>query len=440
MRVSVIGCGYLGAVHAASMAELGHDVVGVDVDAGKVAKLASGRSPFVEPGFPELLARGVGSGRLRFTTDFAAIEGAQVHFVGVGTPQRDAGGAADLRYLDSALDSMVPHLGRAGAKPEIVVGKSTVPVGTAAKVAERLAGSGAELVWNPEFLREGFAVQDTLSPNRMVYGLSPDPQVAAATRAVLDDVYRAILDAGVPRLLMDYQTAELVKVAANAFLATKISFINAMAQVCDAAGGDVTALAQAIGLDDRIGRKFLRAGIGFGGGCLPKDIRAFQARARELGVGPALAFLADVDHVNDDVRHSVLATARELAGDLAGARIAILGAAFKPDSDDMRNSPALDLAQQFRAAGAAVAITDPAAGPVLRARGESRFQLAASAADAVRGADVTVLATEWKQFKDLDPSALAPLARRRIVIDGRNVLDPQRWKAAGWTYRGIGRR
>ncbi|WP_147680518.1 UDP-glucose/GDP-mannose dehydrogenase family protein [Actinomyces ruminicola] len=440
MRISVIGCGYLGAVHAASMAELGHTVVGVDVDARKVELLSQGKAPFFEPGFEEILQRNVQSGRLSFSTDYAAIAGAQVHFIGVGTPQSETG-AANLTYVDAAVDGMLPHLGKCTDGPEIVAGKSTVPVGTAARLAERIAPTGVALVWNPEFLREGFAVQDTLAPDRMVYGLPADEQAAAAAQAVLDELYRPIIDAGKPRLVMDYQTAELVKISANAFLATKISFINAMAQICDAADADVTALAGAIGLDERIGKRFLRAGIGFGGGCLPKDIRAFQARAHELGVGESLGFLAEVDKVNDAVRRSVVDTARRLLGeDLAGKRVAVLGAAFKPDSDDMRNSPALDLAQELVDLSASVVVVDPAAGPILADREDLPYEVADSIEAALTGADLVVLGTEWKQFTTFDPARAAELVARRIVIDGRNALPREDWKAAGFTYAGIGRR
>lgn len=440
MRLSVIGCGYLGAVHAASMAELGHTVVGVDVDAHKVELLSQGRAPFFEPDFEEILRRNVESGRLTFTTDYAAIAGAQVHFIGVGTPQSETG-AANLTYVDAAVAGMLPHLGQCTDGVEVVAGKSTVPVGTAARLAEQIAPTGVTLVWNPEFLREGFAVKDTLDPDRMVYGLPDDEQAAADAQAVLDELYRPIIEAGKPRLVMDYQTAELVKISANAFLATKISFINAMAQICDAAGADVTALAGAIGLDDRIGKRFLRAGIGFGGGCLPKDIRAFQARANELGVGQALGFLAEVDKVNDAVRHSVVDTARRLLGEeLEGKRVAILGAAFKPDSDDMRNSPALDLAQEFVGLSASVVVMDPAAGPILADRDGLPYEIADSIEEALKDADLVVLGTEWKQFTAFAPAKAAELVARRIVIDGRNALPREAWKDAGFTYVGIGRR
>ena len=422
------------------MAELGHDVVGVDVDAHKVELLSNGQPPFFEPELENLLARNVEAGRLTFTQDFSAIEGAQIHFIGVGTPQSESG-AADMTYVDAAVTSMLPHLGHCTSGPEVVVGKSTVPVGTASRLAQTIEPTGALLVWNPEFLREGFAVQDTLHPDRMVYGLPDDPGAASKAQEAMDAVYEQILISGTPRLLMDYATAELVKISANAFLATKISFINAMAQVCDAAGANITALAQAIGMDDRIGRRFLRAGIGFGGGCLPKDIRAFRARADELGVGDALTFLAEVDKVNDTMRAGVIRTARELLGDhLTGATVTVLGAAFKPDSDDMRNSPALDLAVELARLAKRVVVHDPAAGPILAERSNHPYEVVLSTHSALEGTDLVLIGTEWREYRDLDPAHVADLARTRCVIDGRNCLDAQAWKAAGWNYRGIERR
>ena len=440
MRLSVIGCGYLGAVHAASMAELGHDVVGVDVDAHKINLLSNGRAPFFEPELEGLLTRNVEAGRLTFTQDFSAIEGAQVHFIGVGTPQSESG-AADMTYVDAAVTSMLPHLGHCTSGLEVVAGKSTVPVGTASRLSRLIGPTGAVLLWNPEFLREGFAVQDTLRPDRMVYGLPENPDAAGRAQETMDAVYAQILAAGTPRLVMDYATAELVKISANAFLATKISFINAMSQVCDAAGANVTALAEAIGMDDRIGRRFLRAGIGFGGGCLPKDIRAFQARAGELGVGDALAFLAEVDRVNDTMRAGVIRTVRKLLGEhTSAATVTVLGAAFKPDSDDMRNSPALDLAVELSGMVERVVVHDPAAGPILAKRTNRPYEVAASAQSALEGTDLVIIGTEWREYRDLDPAQAAGLVRTCYVIDGRNCLDAQAWKAAGWSYRGIGQR
>ena len=441
MQISVIGCGYLGAVHAASMAELGHDVVGIDVDEAKVALLAQGRAPFHEPGFADILQRNVAAGRLRFSTDMAEVAGAKVHFIGVGTPQQAGSYAADMSQVNGSVAALLPHLAPTEDGPPVVVGKSTVPVGTAAGIAEQVAAAGGVLVWNPEFLREGFAVQDTISPDRMVYGLSADPQAAARGQALLDEVYDDLLNRQqIPRLLTDYPTAELVKVAANSFLATKISFINAMAELCEATGADVTQLAKAIGHDDRIGSKFLRAGVGFGGGCLPKDIRAFMARAEELGVDEALGFLREVDSINDRRRDHVISLATDLlGGTVAGATVAVLGAAFKPDTDDMRNSPALDIASRLAAAGARVVVTDPQAGPVLAGQDHHDFTVAPTAQEAMTGADIVLLLTEWREFSQLDPVATVSLPSRPAIIDGRNVLDPAQWRAAGWTYHGMGR-
>ena len=434
MKISVIGCGYLGAVHAACMAEIGHEVVGIDVDGPKVEALNRGEAPFFEPGFTELL-QGVSS-RLHFSTDISEAQSATVHFITVGTPQ-SASGAADMTYVDQAVEGLLPLLGPG----DLVVGKSTVPVGTAARLRERIQGTGAHLMWNPEFLREGFAVSDTLSPDRLVYGVAPGEDHLVE---VLDEVYRPILDKGTPRLVMDFATAELVKVAANSFLATKISFINAMAEIAEVVGADVTALADAIGHDERIGRRFLNAGIGFGGGCLPKDIRGFVSRAHELGVGHAVAFLEDVDQINLRRRSRVVEVLSEELGGLAGRTIAVWGLAFKPDSDDIRDSPALDIAENLARLGAHVVAYDPEAmGPAARrveASGLSAgVTFAPSATEATLGADALVVATEWAQFRNADPHAL-PGDAGRLVVDGRNCLDPRHWQDAGWTYIGMGRR
>ncbi|MFF2493286.1 UDP-glucose dehydrogenase family protein [Agromyces sp. NPDC058064] len=432
MRISVIGCGYLGAVHASAMAELGHHVIGVDVDPSKIAALAGGRPPFFEPGLAEILASATATGRLRFSTDIADAADAEVHFLAVGTPQAADSNAADLRYVDAAFDALVPHL----AEGALVVGKSTVPVGTAGRLAERLAelAPHAALAWNPEFLREGFAVRDTLEPDRLVYGVGDDHAAS-----VLDQVYRAAIEAGTPRIVTDYATAELVKVAANAFLATKISFINAMSEIADASGADVTALADAIGHDARIGRRFLNAGVGFGGGCLPKDIRAFTARAEELGRGEALAFLREVDAINLRQRQRAVDLAvAALDGSVHRKRIAVLGVTFKPESDDVRDSPALDVAVQLKGLGAEVVATDPEGVDNARAR-HPQLDYVTSTREALRGADLVVLVTEWREYRALDPVETARLVAGRRIIDGRNVLDAAAWRAAGWEYRGIGR-
>ncbi|WP_298461452.1 UDP-glucose/GDP-mannose dehydrogenase family protein [uncultured Cellulomonas sp.] len=436
MRISVIGCGYLGAVHAAAMAQLGHEVVGVDVDAAKVEALSQARAPFFEPGLPELLADTAASGRLRFTTDMSEIAGAQVHFICVGTPQKRGEFGADLKYVDAAFEAALPFLGA----DDVVVGKSTVPVGTAERLAERLAESGstATLVWNPEFLREGFAVKDTLHPDRLVYGV-PSGEAGDHAKAALDEVYATPLSEGIPLIVTDYATAQLVKVAANSFLATKISFINAMAELCEATGADVTSLADAIGHDARIGRRFLNAGLGFGGGCLPKDIRAFMARAGELGVDQALSFLREVDSINMRRRVRTVDLAREVCdGSIVGRRVAVLGASFKPDSDDVRDSPALSVAAQMQLQGARVVVTDPEAIDNARAKWPD-LAFAETAEEAATGADVVLLATEWAEYRNLDPEKLATVVRSRNIVDGRNVLDPAAWRAAGWTYRALGR-
>ncbi|MBD1593417.1 UDP-glucose/GDP-mannose dehydrogenase family protein [Arthrobacter sp. S1_S22] len=436
MRISVIGCGYLGAVHAACMAKLGHEVIGIDVDNQKIDALSAGSAPFYEPGLEELLKNVQDTGRLTFTTDMSAAAGSAVHFVCVGTPQKKGENAADLKYVDAAVESLLPFL----SAGDVVVGKSTVPVGTAGRLATLVQGKEPEahLVWNPEFLREGHAVADTLHPDRLVYGVSGGSEEHPAV-ALLDEVYAAPLTSGTPRLVTDHPTAELVKTAANSFLATKISFINAMAELCDAAGADITRLADAIGLDDRIGRKFLNAGIGFGGGCLPKDIRAFMARAGELGADQALTFLREVDAINMRRRTRVVELTRDLCdGTLLGKKIAVLGAAFKPESDDVRDSPALSIAAQLQLQGAVVTVTDPKA----LANAALRFpelQYELDTENAVTAADAILLLTEWREYRDLDPYALAGLVRNARILDGRNVLDPTKWRAAGWAYKGLGR-
>ncbi|MBN9224454.1 MAG: UDP-glucose 6-dehydrogenase [Microbacterium sp. SCN 70-27] len=433
MRLSVIGCGYLGAVHAAAMASIGHEVVGIDVDADKVAALSRGEAPFFEPGLPEFLTEGVASGRLTFTTDMSAAAGAKVHFVGVGTPQQRDGYAADLTYVNAAIDALLPHL-RPG---DIVAGKSTVPVGTAAGLAPRVAETGATLVWNPEFLREGFAVKDTIDPDRLVVGLTPGHEEAAD---VLREVYAPAVAKGTPFIVTDLATAELVKVAANAFLATKISFINAMAEIAEVTGADVTQLADAIGHDVRIGRRFLGAGIGFGGGCLPKDIRAFSARAEELGRGESVAFLRQVDEINLRRRdRAVQLVVEGLGGQVFEKKVAVLGAAFKPYSDDIRDSPALDVAVRLHGLGARVVVTDPEA-LANAARVHPQLTYEASRDEAIRDADAIVLVTEWDEYRrELSPEHASSLTSGRVVVDGRNGWDAAAWRAAGWRYLGMGR-
>ena len=432
LKLSVVGCGYLGATHAACMSSLGFEVIGVDTDPEKIALLSKGELPFYEPGLDSLLATEIKTGRLTFTTDFSAAADADVHFICVGTPQSKDGLAADLTYVKSAVAAIAPYL----KNGSLVVGKSTVPVGTAQGLREQLAQSApqSDLAWNPEFLREGFAVEDTLTPNRLVVGVAND-----RAEEVLKEVYKPIIDLGTPWIRADLPTSELVKVAANSFLATKISFINAMAEVCEAAGGDVTVLAKAIGYDPRIGNRFLQAGIGFGGGCLPKDIRAFMARAEELGAKQALEFLREIDAINLRARQRVIDVVRaELTEDLTAYKIAVLGAAFKPDSDDVRDSPALDIAAQLQAAGADVVVHDPKAIENARKR-FPKLGFAASVEECVKDSDLILHLTEWREYRELDPKALASLVKKKIVIDGRNALDRDKWRSSGWQFHALGR-
>jgi UDPglucose 6-dehydrogenase len=441
LNLTVIGTGYLGATHAAAMAELGFEVLAFDIDPAKTETLATGHGPMFEPGLDELLTRHVAglpgsTGRLRFTTSWQELaDFGDVHFVCVNTPQKRGEYACDMSYVESAFDALAPLLER----PALVVGKSTVPVGSAARLAERLAalapaGEAVELAWNPEFLREGFAVADTLHPDRIVVGVRGE-----RAESLLRQVYATPIAEGTPFIVADYPTAELVKNAANSFLSTKISFINAMAEVCEAAGGDVVKLAEALGHDERIGSKYLRAGIGFGGGCLPKDIRAFMARAGELGADQALTFLREVDSINMRRRGHMVDLARAACGGgFLGKRIAVLGATFKPDSDDVRDSPALNVAGQIHLQGAQVTVYDPK-GMDNAAKVFPTLGYAPSALEAVRGAHVVLHLTEWREFRDLDPAALAEVAADRHVLDGRNALDPALWRKAGWTFRALGR-
>jgi UDPglucose 6-dehydrogenase len=432
LKLSVIGTGYLGATHAACMASLGFDVIGFDTEASKIELLSKGKVPFYEPGLEELLSEQIKSGRLTFTNSVADLADADVHFICVGTPQIKNGNAADLTYVNSALEAIAKLVKPGG----LVVGKSTVPVGTATRLRNRLLelNPKADLAWNPEFLREGFAVEDTLRPNRLVVGVVND-----SAEQILKEVYATNLNDKTPWVRADLPTAELVKVAANSFLATKISFINAMAEICEAAGGDVTVLAKAIGYDPRIGSRFLQAGIGFGGGCLPKDIRAFMARAEELGASQAVEFLKEIDAINLRARQRVIELVRkDLSDDLQGKKVAILGAAFKPDSDDVRDSPALDIAAQIQAAGAVVTVHDPKA----IANAQKRFPALNFADDVnatLKDAEIVLHLTEWKIYREIDPIKVKSIVKNPIIIDGRNALDRDLWQSAGWKFRALGR-
>ena len=432
LKLSVIGTGYLGATHAACMASLGFEVIGFDTEVSKIDLLSKGKVPFYEPELEELLSDQIKSGRLTFTNNVADLADADVHFICVGTPQIKNGNAADLTFVNSALESIAKYVKPGG----LVVGKSTVPVGTATKLRNRLLelNPKADLAWNPEFLREGFAVEDTLRPNRLVVGVEND-----SAEQLLKEVYATNLKDKTPWVRADLPTAELVKVAANSFLATKISFINAMAEICEAAGGDVTVLAKAIGYDPRIGSRFLQAGIGFGGGCLPKDIRAFMARAEELGASQAVEFLKEIDAINLRARQRIIELVRkDLSDDLQGKKVAILGAAFKPDSDDVRDSPALDIAAQIQAAGAIVTVHDPKA----IANAQKRFpglNFADDVNTTLKDAEIVLHLTEWKIYREIDPVKVKSIVKNPIVIDGRNALDRELWKSAGWKFRALGR-
>jgi UDPglucose 6-dehydrogenase len=432
LKLSVIGTGYLGATHAACMASLGFEVIGFDIEASKIDLLSKGKVPFYEPELEELLSEQIKSGRLTFTNNITDLAEADVHFICVGTPQVKNGNAADLTYVNSALESIAKFVKPGG----LVVGKSTVPVGTATKLRNRLLelNPKADLAWNPEFLREGFAVEDTLRPNRLVVGVVND-----SAEQILKEVYANNLTEKTPWVRADLPTSELVKVAANSFLATKISFINAMAEICEAAGGDVTVLAKAIGYDPRIGSRFLQAGIGFGGGCLPKDIRAFMARAEELGASQAVEFLKEIDAINLRARQRIIELVRkDLADDLRGKKVAILGAAFKPDSDDVRDSPALDIAAQIQAAGAVVTVHDPKA----IANAQKRFPALNFADDVnatLKDSEIVLHLTEWKIYREIDPVKVKSIVKNPIIIDGRNALDRDLWQSAGWKFRALGR-
>jgi len=435
-RITVLGTGYLGATHAACLAELGFQVLGVDISEAQVNALAKGNLPFHEPGLEDLLRGGVESGRLRFSTSYAeAAEFGDVHFVCVGTPQRADSDAADLSHVLACVDALAPRLTR----PCLVVGKSTVPVGTSEMLAERLArlapvGAAAEVAWNPEFLREGHAVADTMQPDRIVVGVR-SPQA----EALLREVYAGPLAAGVPFLVTGLPTAELVKVAANAFLATKVSFINAMAEVCEAVGADVVPLAKALSHDERIGGRFLVPGLGFGGGCLPKDIRAFGARTRELGITSVGSLLGEVDAINLRRRARMVDLALELVGgSLEGRAVGVLGCSFKPNSDDIRDSPALDVAGTVHGLGARVTVYDPAATDRARLV-HPELEYAGSLLEVADGADVLLLLTEWREFIEADPRVVGKIVAQRNIADGRSALDADRWRGAGWQYRALGR-
>ncbi|MBS1691333.1 MAG: UDP-glucose/GDP-mannose dehydrogenase family protein [Actinobacteria bacterium] len=435
MKISVIGTGYLGAVHAACMAKIGHDVVAFDTNPARIEALSNGTAPFYEPGLEDLLTSVLATGRLKFT-NYAeeAIADAAVHFICVGTPQQPGSEAADLKYVNSAFQLVLDHANCDG----LVVGKSTVPVGTAQRLQSAVssgpASSQLEVAWNPEFLREGTAIEDTLRPDRLIFGVESE-----YGEKLLLDVYSSLIDGGVPYLTTNLPTSEMVKVAANSFLATKISFINAMAEICEIADADVVTLSRALGYDDRIGRRFLNAGLGFGGGCLPKDIRAFGARAGELGASDAVSFLREVDKINMRRREkAVTVAARLVGGSFLGVNVAVLGAAFKPNSDDVRDSPALNVAAAIHLKGASVRVHDPKAVPNARAQFPT-LTYCETVTAACANADLIVLATEWEDYRAIDPVAFRSVVRTPRLLDTRNAVDSEFWTNAGWQVYALGR-
>ncbi|MFI5696049.1 UDP-glucose dehydrogenase family protein [Kribbella sp. NPDC051586] len=436
LRIAVIGTNYLGANTAAGMAEFGFDVIGVEIDEHRLKLLNDGKAPLYEPGLDPLLKKHVDSGRLRFTKDYHEIaDWADVHFVCVGTPQLEGSEAADLAQVHSVVDMLAPLL----TKPALVVGRSTVPVGTSKIVearfhAEAPAGTAIEIAWQPEFLREAHGVDDTLHPDRLVFGVQSE---AAETR--LRQVFATPIGEGTPVVVCNLPTAELVKGGANAFLATKISFINALAEMADATGADVTLLADALGHDKRIGRGMLNAGPGYGGGCLPKDLRAFMHRAGELGVEEVITFLREVDDINQHRRAGIVDLTHEmLGGEWVGKNVTVLGAAFKAGTDDVRDSPALDVAGRIQLHGANVTVYDPEAMENAR-RVRPTLRYAPTAVEACRDAHAVLHLTEWPEFRKLDPAALREIVSSPVLVDARLNMDADAWRAAGWTYRAPGK-
>jgi UDPglucose 6-dehydrogenase len=427
----VIGCGHLGAVQAACMADIGHEVLGVDIDEDKTEMLNSGKAWFHEPGLDEMLSRNIAAGRLRFTTSSAAAaEFATIHFLGVATPGLPAG-TYDLSQLEMAVAELAQHI----TGPAVIIGKSTVPPGTTAslgKITAAVCRHSIEFAWNPEFLREGCAIQDTLAPDRIVIGAASDAE------AVLRDIYRPLTDAGTPLVVTDFATAELVKGAANAFLATKISFINSMADICRIVGGDARALAEALGMDPRIGKSFLNAGIGYGGGCLPKDVRGLAAFADQVGVHKTSELLMAVDGFNTARRADVVRLVGEAAAggpvpsqSHARKRIAVWGAAFKPGIDDVRDSPSLDIACRLHDLGAHVTVYDPVAiGNALEVSPQLTY--ADSALEAARDADAVLVATAWPEFADISPFATKAVGASLTIVDACQGIDSNAWREAGW--------
>ena len=433
MRIAMIGTGYVGLVSGACFADFGHHVVCVDKDPAKIAALDAGVMPIWEPGLEALVKANVDRGRLKFTTELeAGIAGAEAVFIAVGTPSRRGDGHADLTFVYAA----VRELARALTGPVVVVTKSTVPVGTGDEIArilaEENAPEGTSVASNPEFLREGAAIRDFKIPDRIIVGAEDDRTVA-----VLREIYRPLFLNQAPIVVTGRRTAELTKYAANAFLAMKISFINEIADLCEAVGADVQEVARGIGLDNRIGAKFLHAGPGYGGSCFPKDTLALLRTAEEAGVEQRI--IATVVAVNDDRKAAMADRVRTaLGGDLAGKRIGLLGLTFKPNTDDMRDAPSIPLVEGLIAGGASVVAFDPVgreqAEPLLPG-----IEFVASPEAVADGADALVVVTEWDEFRGIDLGEMARRMRGTALVDLRNVYDPAEAERAGLTYRGIGR-
>ncbi len=423
----MVGCGHVGLVSAACFAELGHTVDCIDIDAARIAELREGRTPIHEPDLERLLQRGLAAGRLRFHDSYPEPLEAEIVFVAVGTPAGQDG-AADLRGVRDAMSLLAPRL-RPGA---IIVNKSTVPIGTAELIERMTSRSGARdvaVVSNPEFLQEGSAVINFMRPARVVLG-SSNPEAADRVAALYEPL-------DVPIQITDVRTAEMIKYASNAFLATKISFINEMAAICEALGADVDQVAAGMGTDPRIGKDFLRAGLGWGGSCFPKDVQSLAHMAAAQGTHPQL--LRSVMDINNDQRRRVALKLRAALGSLEGRRVLVLGAAFKPGTDDIRQSPALELAELLLVEGADVTVHDPVVTAEQVHAAFPRLDVREDVYAAAEGAEALVLATEWPQFRGLDLERLAAGMQRRLIVDARNFLDPDAAQAAGFEYRCVGR-
>ena len=428
MKVAVVGTGYVGLIQAACLAELGNDVTCLDIDEAKIEGLKHGKSPIYEPGIEELVAKNVDAGRLHFTTDYAtAIPGVDVAFIAVGTPSRDDG-RADLQYVEAAARSIAKHLDGYA----VVVNKSTVPVGTGDVVSDivREEYKGEfDVASNPEFLREGSAIDDFMHPDRVVVG-----NASEKAKEILEALYQPL---GSPILFTDIKTAEMIKYASNSMLATQISFINSIAQICDNVGADVTKVSEGMKLDGRIGkRSFLNAGVGYGGSCFPKDVKALVQIAHDHGVH--FEILEAVEDVNAMQRRTLVQKVRTLLGDVKGTRIAIWGLAFKPKTDDLRYAPALDVAQMLMTEGATVVAFDPVAGDGAK-NILTDLELADSPLATTKDADALVIMTEWDEFKEIDLAEVKSALKQPKIVDGRNLYELDTMRELGFDYVSVGR-